>query len=224
MTAQLTRSAEVWNSMPGWGIVADLTPPELIKSRELKVLRKLIVTILAALLVLCVGGYVLAAGKHSAADASLRDVQARTGALNAETHKYVGVTKLKGTVTEVQNQIATVMAGDVDLTKLMGQIRSSVPAAMSIKQLALVLTPLGVAGGGLDTSGRMHIGTVTISGAGRTLDDLSAFVDKLKVLPGVVDVLPGSNLLDGGGTQYSLTLSVTDALLSHHFDLPKVGK
>ncbi|MEP7177620.1 MAG: hypothetical protein ABI775_00880, partial [Pseudonocardiales bacterium] len=124
MTAQLTRPEEVWSSMPGWGIVADLTPPELIKSRELKVLRKLIVTILVALLVLCVGGYAIAARKHSAAAASLRDVQARTGALNAQTDKYAGVTRLKGTVTEVQNQIAALMAGDVDLAKLIGQIRS----------------------------------------------------------------------------------------------------
>ncbi len=224
MTAQLTRPEEVWSSMPGWGIVADLTPPELIKSRELKVLRKLIVTILVALLVLCVGGYAIAARKHSAAAASLGDVQARTGALNAQTDKYAGVTRLKGTVTEVQNQIAALMAGDVDLAKLIGQIRSGLPATMTIKQIAVIFSPVGVAGGGLDTSGRTHIGTVTISGAGRTLDDLSAFVDKLKVLPGVVDVVPGSNLVDGEGTQYSLTLSVTDVLLSHHFDMPKAGK
>ena len=52
-----------WSSMPGWGIVADLTPPELIASRHLKVLRKWIVLGLVVLVVACVAGYVLAAQK-----------------------------------------------------------------------------------------------------------------------------------------------------------------
>ena len=47
-----------WNGMPGWGIVADLTPPELIASRHLKVLRKWIVLGLVVLVLACVAGYV----------------------------------------------------------------------------------------------------------------------------------------------------------------------
>ena len=36
------------------------------------------------------------------------------------------------------------------------------------------------AGNGLDTSGHTQIGNVTISGSGHSLDDLAAYVDKLK--------------------------------------------
>ena len=54
--------------MPGWGIVADLTPPELIAARGLRVLRKRIVAALVVIVLLCAGGYVWAAAKDNAAD------------------------------------------------------------------------------------------------------------------------------------------------------------
>ena len=50
----------LWASMPGWGIVADLTPPELVESRRLKALRKLIAVCLGAVvLLLRAAGYAL---------------------------------------------------------------------------------------------------------------------------------------------------------------------
>ena len=45
---------QIWNTMPGWGIVADLTPPELIATRRLRLLRKLLAAGLSVLLVLLV--------------------------------------------------------------------------------------------------------------------------------------------------------------------------
>ena len=47
--------------MPGWGIAADLTPRELRNARQLKVLQKLMAAGIAVLLMLCAGGYYLAA-------------------------------------------------------------------------------------------------------------------------------------------------------------------
>ena len=43
---------QLWSAMPGWGIAADLTPPEIINARQLKLLRKLLGGGLVALLVL----------------------------------------------------------------------------------------------------------------------------------------------------------------------------
>ena len=44
MTAAIATSGQqLWSTMPGWGIVADLTPPELIASRRLRLLRKLLI-------------------------------------------------------------------------------------------------------------------------------------------------------------------------------------
>jgi hypothetical protein len=216
--------------MPGWGIVVDLTPPELIASRHLKVLRMMIVAGLVAILALCAGGYVLAARKHSAAASALSDVQARTTELQAEAAKYAGITKIQGTVGQMQGQIAKLMGNDVDVVKLMARIRTDLPESMTISQETATITAAGTANGGtakpgvgLDASGHLGIGTVTISGAGRSLDDLPMYVDKLAAIPGVVDVVPLSNVADDKGVQYSVSLSLTDELLSHRFDASTNG-
>ena len=48
--------AQLWSTMPGWGIAADLTPPELINSRALKTLRKWLGAGLVVLLLACIAG------------------------------------------------------------------------------------------------------------------------------------------------------------------------
>ena len=66
MTATAPAPVQLWSTMPGWGIAADLTPPELINSRALKTMRKWLGAGLVVLLLACVGGYVAAARQRSA--------------------------------------------------------------------------------------------------------------------------------------------------------------
>lgn len=229
-TAPRAGAYALWNTMPGWGIVADLTPPELLNARYLAKLRKLIASGLVVLLLVCAGGFVLAARRHSAAADDLATTQSRTQQLKSEENKYSGITKIQRTVTDVQGKVATLMVGDVDLTKLMTNIETSLPKTMTIAQESIIVSQAEVAGGtagttgtGLDTSGHRQIGNVTLSGAGQTLDDLSTFVDRLAALPGVINVLPLSNVTDKSGMQYSVSLGLTDQRLSHRYDVSKNG-
>ena len=77
---------------------------------------------------------------------------------------------------------------------------------------------------GLDTSGHPTIGTVTIGGSGRSLDDLPSFVDRLSGVRGFVDVLPTSNQADKTKSEFSVSLSLTDLLLTHAYDAPAGSK
>lgn len=215
----------LWTMSPGWGIAADLTPPELINARQLTVVRRFIFTGLALLLVLCVGGYALAR-QHESDAATERDAQQlHRIELQRDASQYAGITKLQVTVTQIQTQIATVMVSDIDVAKLLGQVRSRLPSGMTITQASILLTAGGAdaTAGGLDASGRARIGNITISGAGRTLLSLATYVDSLSGITGVVDVIPLSNAAGLGGMQFSLSLGLTDELLSHRFDAPKAG-
>ncbi|MCU1659194.1 MAG: Fimbrial assembly family protein [Pseudonocardiales bacterium] len=227
MTAVMTRAdQQLWNTMPGWGIVADLTPPELVAIRRLRVLRKLIVVGLAAVVVLCAGGYVLAMTKHSAAASAVGDANARTTQLQAEANKYSRVTRIQGSITQIQGKVATLMKTDVNLPELLGKIRADLPGSMAISQLTLTLTKVpgsNAAGSVLDTSGHIKIGSVTMSGSGRTLDDLPAYVDHLNQIPGLSNVVPGSNTAGARSTQFSLTFDLTDQLYSHRYDVSTAG-
>lgn len=227
MTAIVEPKAPLWSTRPGWGIAADLIPPELINSRQLTLLRKLMVGGLALLLLICAGGYYLAKRQNTAASAASETVAARTLQLRNDARQYANVTRIQGTVAQVQGQVATLMTGDVDLVALLKSLRTSLPAPMTINQESVTITPATLtaaaagSGTGLDTSGLARIGTITLGGTGRALTDLATYVDRLKAVPGLVDVTPVSNTADKGGTQYSLTVGLTSAALSHRYDVSK---
>jgi hypothetical protein len=216
----MSAPAQLWSTMPGWGIAADLTPPELINARELRTLRKWIAAGLVVLLMACIAGHLAASRQNNAASAQLAEVNAQTAQLQAGVGKYASVTQIQGNVSHIQAQIATLMGADVDLATLMGRVRSALPAAMSITSetvtisLAAAAAPTGTGSGP-----SAIIGTVTLSGTGRALDNLATYVEHLQAIAGVVDVNPTTNVFGGRITHYSLSLSLTAVALSHRFDV-----
>ncbi len=223
MSTTVLEQPTLWTSMPGWGIAADLIPPELINSRKLKSLRKLMAAGVVFLVVVGAGGYYLAVKEKDGAAADLTSVQDQTTQLQREGAGYSGVIAIQGSVSKVRTQIAQVMTGDVDLVALVGQLTGALPATMTIGQVAITISPAAIAvaapGGGLDMSGLPRIGTITMSGTGQSLSDLSDYIDALKVIPGLVDVLPVSNTVSETVTQYNITIGLTNVLLSHRFDV-----
>lgn len=231
MSEQTTIVAErpaLWNSLPGWGIAADLTPPELINSRQLKILRKLMAAGVVLLLLICAGGYYLATRDKADTAVELDAAQSRTKELQRVGDSYSSVVAIQGSVTQVQAQVAQVMNSDVDLVALLVVLESNLPDTMVIEQESITINTVGVvgatavpAGSSLDTSGLPRIGTITMSGTGQALDDLSDYIDRLEVVPGLVDVLPISNTASGTtrDTHFSLTIGLTNTLLSHRFDV-----
>ena len=215
----------LWSSMPGWGIYADLTPPELVNARNIQRLRKWLAVGLVAVLALCVGGAVMARRSASSSDGAVTTAEAETGLLTVQLHKYSGITRLQSSVTQAQGTIAAVMSNDVDFVVLLSRLQASLPAKMTIElQLVTINASSAVAPGAVSGSSvDAVIGTVVISGSGRTVDDLPRFVDNLRGIPGVVNILPTSNVKTKTGTTYNLSLSLTTQILSHRFDVYKVA-
>src|ERR1700712_1476913 len=195
----------LWNSLPGWGIAANLIPPELIAARRLRSLRKFLTAGIAVLLLIGGFGYYLAATENSTAAADLVSAQDRTTQLLEQSRGYADVIAIQGTISGVHSHLVQVMSADVDLAALMGELSSALPETMMITQESINISPAGAAGdprartsaSGLDTSGLPRIGTITIVGTGQTLDDLPDYLDRLRAIDGVVDVLPVSNSLAG---------------------------
>jgi hypothetical protein len=226
----LMRRTEPWSVHPGWGIFVDLTPPELLTSRRIRLLRKGIVSALAVVVVLCAGGYVLAARQRSTTETGLANAQLQTTQLQTQAHRYDDVTQIQGTVKQVQAQIADALHGDVAVDQLIARIRGALPKNMTIRQVAVSLSLAGVndgtgtaATGTIDQNGHSRIGTITLSGDSSAIDDLSAFVDRIGAIRGAVDVVPTSNTRSDQGVQYTLSLGFDDQLLTHEFDA-KGGK
>jgi Tfp pilus assembly protein PilN len=216
---------ELWSTMPGWGIVANLIPPELLQARRARALRKLVTAVLCLLLVLAGAGTGYAIYRSHEAAQSLAAEQSRTSQLMSEQSRYSDVTQIQGNVAQVKTQLATLMAMDVDSATLIDSLLRQLPAGASVTQLAVTVaapTPTAANNNGasaLDTSGQSHIGTITISGQARTVADVALFVNRLNLLKGLVAPYPTTNTVNDTGAQFTVQLAVNDSLLSHRYDL-----
>jgi hypothetical protein len=215
----------LWSAMPGWGIAADLTPLELRNARQLKVLRKAMAAGIAMLLLACAGGYYLAAQENFSASADLATVTDRTVELQAAGTDFADVIAIQRSIVQAQNQISQVMGADVDLFGLMGQLQSNLPAGMTIGDVSIAISTAGVvgavgaAGTVPDASELPRIGTITINATGRILDDAADYVDRLRAVTGLTDVVSIANDNTGSTARFMITAGLTNALLSHRFDL-----
>lgn len=226
--------AQSWNARPGWGIAANLMPPELVSSYRLRRIRERILLAVCLVALFAAGGFAYGFWTGHQADADLSAARGQTAALQRQADQYGSVTRIQGSVTQVRAKLATLLAGDVDVSTLIGRLRAAAPSGVAISALTVTIDDPAASGSAvgsspvatLDTSGAKHIGSVLINGTGRSIDDVPRFVDAVAAIPGVVDVLPTSNATQAIGTKFSLTLTLTDKLFTHRFDVtpPAGGK
>lgn len=225
--------SRIWNTMPGWGIVADLTPPELTAFRRLTVIRKALLRGMITLLVLLVLLYGYSTHAKNGASNGLSKERTRTAQLEAEQNRYSQVTQLHASITGIDAKVATLMAADVGFAGTIGSLRNALSPTMALDDVEVKISQAGAraatAGSGqpgivssLDTSGHKSIGQVILNGSGHSLDDLPAYLANLRKIKGVIDVVPVSNEVSGRSVQFNVTLSLTDEVLTHRFDASKV--
>jgi Tfp pilus assembly protein PilN len=211
--------------MPGWGIVANLIPPELLQARRVRALQKLVGFMLVLLLLVAGvgGGYAMLRSRHAAQQLSVE--QNRTSQLLAEQGRYRSITEIQGNVAQVRTQLAKLMGMDVDTSALLASLVMQLPAGGTVSQLALSIAeptptaPNNIGASVLDTSGQLHIGTITISGQVQKVADVATYVNRLSALPGLVDPYPATSTVNDTGAQFTVQLSINDSLLSQRYAL-----
>lgn len=216
-----TDARAIWNSMPGWGLAANLTPPELLDKRSLAALRRRIAAAVLVCVVLIVAGYAFGRTRISSAEDELHAAQSRAAALHVQQAKYSRVTLTKTQIAQIHQQLSVVLQRDVDLGPLLGRLDTVRPNGVTLTGADLTVDT-GAAGasmtGSLDGSGLTHIGKVQLTATGRQLTDASAYAVALAKVPGVVDVLPTSNATqNGAGTEFTITFSLTSKALSGRY-------
>jgi hypothetical protein len=218
---------ELWSTMPGWGIVANLIPPEVLQARRVRAVRKLVAYALCVLVLIAALGYTLAWYRSQQAADDLAAEQGRTSQLLAQQKRYADVTLLQGSVAGVRTQLSNLLSSDVDASALMTSILNQLPPGATVTQLSLTMSaptgkqlaarPTGSAS--LDTSGRAPIGLISLTGQAVRVSDVSVLVDRLSALPGFIDPYPTANTTNDKGTLFTVQFSINDRLLSHRYDV-----
>lgn len=222
MTTIVIDQADSWTTPAGWGIYADLTPPELLNARRLRrVRRALLLTLTAAVVaVLVVFGYAVMRNHRAADDLAQQGTQ--TTRLVAAQGRYSQVVGVQGAAAAVRNQLSQLMTSDIEFSALLTSLRTAQPDAVSVNQLSISVSAAGAAAAAsstdpLATSDTVPIGGITIGGTVRSLPDLGTFVSRLRSVRGVVDVLPATLTSSGGAFTFSISMSVDAAALSHKY-------
>lgn len=239
MTTVVTHDVPGWTTGPGLGIFADLTPPELLNGRRLGRIRRALLAALAGSVALVGLGTGLAMWRQADATHQLTQQQSRITQLQGEQGKFTTVTHIQKATAAVDTQLAQLMGSDTDFTALLGSIHAAQPTTVSVSAEQVTVSAGGgpsAAGtgpaaptGSLDTSLAPQIGKITLAGTVASLDDFAVYITHLQQVPGIVDVLP-STVAEGssGGTtkaatvtyQFAVTMSVTNARLTHRFPTP----
>lgn len=210
------RAGAPWTTMPGWGIVADLTPPELIAARGLRTLRRLLVLALVLVVLLCVAGYVFARSSDNTAHDQLDTANAQTVQLTSERNKYAVVTQVQDATQSIRAELATLFASDIDAAVVLAQIQGALPKGMSFTSITFSPTTASV---GTDPSDPtlVQVGTITISGTSTGLNDLPLYAAALGRLKGFTDIIPTSNSKGSKSVSWTVTAGLTSDLLTHRY-------
>lgn len=230
MTAVL-EERQIWQSMPGWGIAADLTPAELIASRKLKTLQKILTVALAAVIVACVAGYGVAFMQHRSAQSALSARSDSNMSLQAKSDSFSDVVRMQQGIAQVQTQLSGLMGSDVDAKALLAKINAALPNTVDLTKMTATVSGAAVQAGsqtstnaGLDTSGHAVIGKVQLEGQASSFPAFASYIDALSDIPGVVDILPTSAQRDSGRiVSWKVSFNLTDQLLTQRYMLSKNG-
>jgi hypothetical protein len=222
MTA-IAEELQAWQHQPGWGIKAELMPPEVLADRRTKIVRRIVILALAVLLVLCGLGYSASVyAGHSANDA-LKAQDRRQSDLQATHNSFDKVIAVQSSIAQLKTQIASLLGSDAKVESVLQSVVSAAPKGLLFNQITLNINSVAassnaVGGAALDTGTVRHIGTLTITATARALPDVATYLDSLAAVPGFIKPFPGPVTVTGTNTQFSVQFDLGDSLLTHNYD------
>jgi len=227
MSLTMERPTSTWETRPGWGIAVDLTPREVVEARHVRVHKRLIGLALLVLVALLAGVVLFVQAGRSSAQDNYDNAQLETTQLTREARTYAKNTTMQRIIDSTKTQASTLMTQDVDMVNLVARIRAALPPELSLTTTAVLLSPLAAAPAPVDGATPAPgapalpqiIGTVSVSGTGGKIRQVTPFVAVLNHLRGVVDVIPSSITRGTDGIQFTLTMNITDELYTHKYDV-----
>jgi len=200
----------------------DLLPPSILAKRALQRLKRWLVIILGLVVVVAIGLYAWAALDARSASDELQQAQSENLRLLQEQAKYAEVPKVLKAIALVENARVVGMGREVEWSGYVARVEKALPKdATLVSMTAEIGSPVAappVPGDLLQTQG---LGTVTLVHQSPTVPDAAAWLDSLSKIPGFVDPLYSTAVVNDseGGSYYTVTTTVqlTQEALSGRF-------
>jgi Tfp pilus assembly protein PilN len=206
----------------------NLLPPEIVESRRLARLKRVLGGVLVVAVAGCAGAVVWAQTGVASAKDGVQLAQGRAETLQAQQAKYTEVPRITKLIDTATTARQTAMGQDVLWYGFLSELSMTTPKGVSLVSLEVALDdnsgPSAAAGDPLAPSG---IGHVTFSGKANRFPDVAGWLDAV----GSVHGLDGSTLqtatrgdadapatTTGGPITFTSTVQVTSKALTHRYD------
>jgi len=230
MTSQETAPDRATSTSPSGFVAvrANLLPPSILQSKTAKRTRRSSLVAMAAGVLLVAGGYVAAVLVTSSAQSQLDLAQSVNSDLLAEQRALSEAAGVLGDISGIEVQLERMFTDDVSLSSFLTGLRAAVPARVEVSSANIAVpgatdesgtSTVGGSAGGLDDSGRAHLGSIDLTGSAPDAKTVEAFVARLAEVPGitvpyVVAVREGQG---GEGVDFTAQATITDAVRSERF-------
>lgn len=197
-----------------------LLPPEVLKRRKAKSMRRGLGFSVVGLLVLVLAGTAAATFVSGQAQLRLLAEQSHTDELLAEQTQY-------GEVRTAQAQVDLVKAAqqvgdstEIDWKTYLQGVQATLPSGVVIKSVAVdSATPILLYAQATGPLQGARVATVEFTATSTVLPDVPAWLNGLATLPGFADALPGSVILDEstGTFTVDITMHISEAAFAQRF-------
>jgi Tfp pilus assembly protein PilN len=207
-------------------ISADLLPTEIVYARKLKKIRKLVISGLTVFVVLLGLWFAQSLYETSNARDELAQAQDNVNQLTKQQTTFGELVKTQADSKAINDQLKQLFKNDLQWSTLYTTLQKAAPDGVGIEALTGAVTgeEAKQAGGGSGAVGGLTggsvktIGTITVTGNGKTRAAIATYVDALGKATGVTnpllsDVGEGEN----GTLSFTIKLDITEAALGGRF-------
>lgn len=198
----------------------DLLPPEVLKHRKAKAMRRSLGIAVVGLLVIVIAGTAGAMVLSDQAQEKLLAEQSLTADLLAEQTKYGEVRTAQAQVDLVKAAQLVGASTEIDWKLYLQGVQATLPASVAIKSVTVdSATPILLYEQATAPLQGARVATVSFSASSATLPDVSTWLNGLATLPGFADALPASVSLDETTQLYTvnITMHVNEAAFAQRF-------
>ena len=208
---------------------------EIIEGRRDRKVKRMVLSSLAAFLVLLAGWYGQATFQTWSARTDLSSAEDEAQALRVQQHDFDKVVSAQAESKSINTQLSTLLASDLRWSTMLASLRAVAPSGVQVTGVSAMLTPPDEANAGAkgaigsrlpSMSDEETIGAVTVTGTGQSKTAVAAYVDALGKVPGLANPLLSSVTLQEATLHFIVAVDITSSALSRRFavDDKKAGE
>jgi Tfp pilus assembly protein PilN len=194
-------------------IIADLLPLEINDSRRTRKIRRIVVSALAALVVVVVAWYALATYQMLMAQRNLTDAETSVQRLTRQQKTFSQLVTTQAASKAIGAQLTALLAQDLQWSVLLASLRNAAPSGIQVTGVnGAMLAPENIAAGtgsSSDSTAAKPIGALVVTGKGVSKAAVAAYVDSLAKVSGLGNPLLGDATEVDHSVQFTVRVDIT---------------